>query len=98
MPVRGTIEGGPEDLFKAMKMTDREVNRGGNNHHDNWFGCIRTRQQPSADAELGHSAAALGHLTIIAYRLGRSLKWDPAKETFPEDDTANRLLKRTRRV
>ena len=98
MTVGGPIEGGPKELFTAMKMEDREVHRGDNNHHDNWFDCIRTRQRPSTDAELGHRAASLGHLTIIAYRLARSLKWDPVKEVFPEDETANRLLTRTKRV
>ena len=98
MTTGGPIEGGPEELFKAMKMENREVERGGNNHHDNWFACMRSRQRPSADAELGHRAASLGHLTIIAYRLGRSLKWDPVKEVFPDDEIANRLLTRTRRV
>jgi predicted dehydrogenase len=98
MTTGGPIEGGPEDIFKAMKMQSREVHRGENDHHANWFDCIRTRQRPSTDAKLGHSAAALGHLTIIAYRLQRSLKWDPIKETFSGDEQANRLLKRTKRV
>ncbi len=98
MTTGGPIEGGPEDLFTAMKMTNREVSPGDNNHHDNWFACMRSRQQPSTDAEIGHCSAALGHLTIIAYRLGRSVKWDPVKEVFPGDDSANRLLKRKRRV
>jgi predicted dehydrogenase len=98
MTTGGPIEGGPKDLFKAMKMDQRAVHPGDNNHHDNWFSCMRSRQQPSADAELGHRAAALGHLTIIAYRMGRSLKWDPRQEVFPDDDMANGLLKRTRRV
>ena len=98
MTTGGPIEGAPEDLFKAMKLDNREVRPGDNNHHDNWFACMRSRQQPSTDAELGHRAATLGHLTIIAYRMGCSLKWDPTPEIFPDDDRANGLLKRTRRA
>jgi predicted dehydrogenase len=98
MTTGGPIEGGPEDIFKAMKMERREIDRGENNHHENWFECIRTRQRPSTDAEIGHRSASLGHLTIIAYRLQRSLKWDPVKETFPGDEEANRLLTRAKRV
>jgi hypothetical protein len=68
-----------------------------NNHHDNWFECIRSRAQPSSHEEIGHRSASLGHLAIIAYRLGRSLKWDPVKEEFVGDDAANRLRSRALR-
>lgn len=98
MTTGGPIEGGPEEIFTAMNMESREVDRGENDHHANWLDCMRTRKRPSTDAELGHRAASLGHLTIIAYRLQRSLKWDPVQEVFPGDDEANRLLKRTKRA
>jgi hypothetical protein len=81
-----------------MNLKTRQVNIGQNNHHENWFDCIRTRRRPSCDAELGHRAASLGHLTIITYKLQRSLKWDPIKEQFQDDETANRLLSRAMRV
>jgi len=98
MTTGGQIEGGPEDVLLAMKLKAREVDGGQNNHHANWIECIRTRQRPSTDAELGHRAAALGHLTIIAYQLQRTLKWDPAKEEFPDDEAANRLMTRAKRI
>jgi len=97
MSTGGVVEGGPEKIFKEMKLTTRQVNIGENNHHANWFECIRTRRRPSCDAELGHRAASLGHLTIITHKLQKSLKWDPAKEEFPNDDAANRLCIRAMR-
>ena len=97
MSTGGPIEGGPDDLFSRMKLTTREVNIGDNNHHENWFECIRTRRPTSCGAEIGHRGASLGHLTIIAYKLQRSLKWDPDKEEFPGDDAANRLVGRSMR-
>ncbi|MBP8912258.1 MAG: Gfo/Idh/MocA family oxidoreductase [Phycisphaerae bacterium] len=93
----GPIEGGPDGLFERMKLTTREVNIGDNNHHANWFDCIRTRRQPSCSEEIGHRGASLGHLSIIGYKLQRSLWWDPVKEEFPGDDAANRLLSRSTR-
>ena len=78
-----------------MKLTTRQVNPGDNNHHANWFDCIRTRRQSSCGPEIGHRSASLGHLTIIAYRLGRSLKWDPDMEAFVGDEAATRLLARS---
>ena len=94
----GLIEGGPEKLFEEMKLRTRQVNIGENNHHANWFECIRTRRPPSCDEEIGHRSASLGHLTIIAHKLGRSLKWDPAKEEFLGDEAANRLCSRAMRA
>jgi len=96
MSTGGQIEGGPDEIFEEMKLKTRQVNIGDNNHHANWFDCIRTRRQPSTGEEIGHRSASLGHLTIIAHKLQRYLKWDPAKEEFL-DDEANRLRHRSMR-
>ncbi|MBN1807036.1 MAG: Gfo/Idh/MocA family oxidoreductase [Sedimentisphaerales bacterium] len=97
MSTGGDIEAGPENIFREMNLTTRQVNIGENDHHANWFECIRTRRQPNSHEEIGHRSASLGHLTIIAYKLQRSLKWDPAKEKFINDEEANRLLLRALR-
>ena len=70
---------------------------GANNHHANFFECIRTRNRPSCDEEIGHRGASTGHLAFIAYKLGRSLKWDPVKEIFPGDEEATRMVDRPKR-
>ncbi len=98
MSAGGPIQGGPEKLFKEIMLKIKDVNIGSNNHHANWFECIRTRKRPSCHEELGHRGASLGHLTIIAYKLKRTLKWDPANEEFINDDEANRLLSRSMRA
>lgn len=92
----GPIEGGPPEIFEEMGMANRQLT-GGNNHHSNWLECIRTRGRTSTDEEIGHRTASVGHLAHIAFKLGRSLKWDPAKETFPDDPQANRLRSRAMR-
>ena len=94
----GGITGGPEELMAEYNSPAHDVDLGGKNHHANWFECIKTRGKPYSHEEIGHRAASLGHLTIIAYKLGRSLKWDPVREVFPEDEQANRLLRRARRA
>ena len=58
---------------------------------------IRTRQKPGADIEIGHRTVSVCHLAHIAYRLGRPLKWDPAKEQFIGDEEANRMCSRSMR-
>jgi hypothetical protein len=94
----GPIDGGPEEIFREMDLKVRDPKMSGNNHHANWFECIRTRQKPSSHEEIGHRSASLGHLVTIAFRLGRSLKWDPAKEEFIGDDQANRMRSRAMRA
>jgi hypothetical protein len=67
------------------------------NHYANWLECIRNRQKPICDAEIGCRSATVCHLGIIAHRLGRPLKWDPAAERFINDPEADRLLSRPMR-
>ncbi|MGA2501121.1 MAG: gfo/Idh/MocA family oxidoreductase, partial [Tepidisphaeraceae bacterium] len=59
--------------------------------------CVRTRQRPFRDIELGHRTATLCHLGNIAYWLKRPLKWDPVKEEIIGDPEAARWLDRPKR-
>jgi predicted dehydrogenase len=59
--------------------------------------CVKTREKPFRDIEFAANTMAVCHLWIIAYRLGRSLKWDPVKQEFPGDAEANALADRARR-
>ena len=51
-------------------------------HMGNFFDCVRSRQQPIADVEVGHRAASVCHLGTIALRTGLKLQWDPQIEKF----------------
>ena len=53
---------------------------------------VKTRRQPGGNASTSHRSVSLLHLCNIAIRLGRKLKFDPAKQIFPGDDQANRLV------
>jgi predicted dehydrogenase len=66
-------------------------------HLQNWLDCIRSRQKPVADVEIGHRSVSICHLMNITRRIGRPLKWDPVKEAFVGDDEANRLVDLPRR-
>jgi len=63
----------------------------------NWLECIRSRQRPICDVEIGCRSVTVCHLGNIAYWLGRPLKWDPVKEEFVGDPEANRWLDRPKR-
>ncbi len=66
-------------------------------HLRNWLDCIRSREKPICDVEIGHRSATVCHLGNIARWTGRKLRWDPVKEVFPDDDEANEFLDRQRR-
>ncbi|MEI7730454.1 MAG: Gfo/Idh/MocA family oxidoreductase [Verrucomicrobiota bacterium] len=67
-------------------------------HEANWVECIKTRKTPICTAEIGHRTATICHLSGIAERLGRPMKWDPAKEEIIGDVEASRWLDRPRRA
>lgn len=67
-------------------------------HHQDWLNCIRTRQKPICDVEIGVRSVSVCHLANICLRVGRKLRWDPTKERFVGDEEANRLLHRPYRA
>jgi predicted dehydrogenase len=66
-------------------------------HMQDWLDCIRTRNRPVADVEIGHRSITVCHLANIARTLGRALRWDPQHERFVGDEQANEQLDRRRR-
>jgi predicted dehydrogenase len=67
-------------------------------HVRNFLDCVKSRKRPNADIEDGHRANTICRLGNIAYRLGRTLRWDPEKEQFAGDAEANRLAVGTYRA
>ncbi len=65
-----------------------------NNHHRNWLECIKTRELPITEVEIGHRTATICHLGNIALRLGRRVQWDPANEQIVNDSEASEMLDR----
>lgn len=66
-------------------------------HLGNWHDCIRSRELPIADVEVGHRSTTVCHLANIARWTERPLKWDPENERFIDDDEANTYLAREMR-
>ena len=66
-------------------------------HNQNWLDCIRSRDKPNADVEIGHRSISVCHLANIARLLGRVLRWDPGRERFVDDAEADAHLARPRR-
>ena len=66
-------------------------------HIRNFVQCIKSRQRPNADVEIGHRSTSVCHLVNIARELGRTLKWDAKAERFRNDQEADKLISRDRR-
>jgi len=110
---RGVVQGKPVEELSASPLKREDFNvydfdnrtrpeRAGKldaiiNHMGNFFDCIQSRRKPISDVESQHRSVSTCHLGNIAMRVGRTLKWDPTKETFPGDAAANALLTRPQR-
>jgi predicted dehydrogenase len=73
---------------------------GEGNNWANFIDCVRSRKQEDLNApiEEGHISCTLLHLGNVSYRLGRTLRFDPEKETVIGDEEANRMLRGTYRA
>ncbi|HTS31832.1 MAG TPA: Gfo/Idh/MocA family oxidoreductase [Bryobacteraceae bacterium] len=67
-------------------------------HARNFLDCVKSRKRPNADVEEGHRSAVMCHLGNISTRLGRSVRWDAAKEQVVGDVEANHMLGRPYRA
>jgi predicted dehydrogenase len=60
-------------------------------HKQNFIDCIKSGKRPNCDIEIGHVSSVMCHLGNIAWRVGRTLRFDPATETIVGDPEANKL-------
>jgi len=96
---RKGIESEPKSILQErLGEKDFHLPVVGNSHAKNWLDCIKSRQPPVVDAEIGARSATVCHLAYIGYALRRKLKWDPSKEQFVGDAAANKLLDKERRA
>jgi len=69
-----------------------------NNHMMNFINCVRSRQQPIANVEVGHRSVTVCHLGTLAIRTGLKLRWNPETEQFVDNQLANQWLSRPMRA
>lgn len=72
----------------------------GGDHYLNFIEAVRARDKSKLNGpvETAHLSSGLAHLGNVAYRLGRTLKFDPVKEEFIGDAQANAMLTRKYRA
>lgn len=94
---RGKVTSNPPEVVEEPIRDDEIHLYESTNHIGNWLECIKSREKPIADVEIGHRSTTVCHLGNIARWVGRKLQWDPVKEVFPGDEEANAYLDRPRR-
>jgi hypothetical protein len=86
-------------LGEFKKVVGEYVARTGRalSHMQNFVDCIKSRQPTVANPEVMHHSMTTVHAANICMWLKRSLKYDPLKEEFVNDEEANRLRSRAMR-
>jgi len=94
---RGKLDAYPKSLLSETIGPNEIHLPVSNNHKRNLLDCIKTGKKTVAPIEAAVRSDAICHLSDIAIRLGRKLRWDPENERFLNDDEANRMLTRPMR-
>lgn len=87
------------DGHPRQKRMEPLPRRGGNDdyhleHVKNFVECVKSRQKPTADVEIGHKSVIACHLGNIAARLRTQVQWDPKTETITGHPEAAGMLGR----
>ena len=87
------------EVYFGEKREPGPSRKAGGDHYANFIQAMRSRKtsDQNGPVETAHQSSALAHMANIAYRVNRTLQFDPAKEKFVGDSEANSRLKRTYR-
>ncbi|QDS99106.1 Gfo/Idh/MocA family protein [Adhaeretor mobilis] len=89
---------GLDEIHLPVSNLERTFDNPGNfyaDHVRNFLDCVITREDPLEPVEVGHRTASVCHLWNIAIKnIGKKLNWDPDKEKFTNDDSANSMCTR----
>jgi predicted dehydrogenase len=94
---RGKLKVEPEEIAEQPLGSDAVHLYESKDHKTNFLDCIRSREKPICDVEIGHRSATVCHLGNMVIDLGRPLAWNPQKEEFEGDSEANELRLKTYR-
>ena len=94
---RGFIDAEPKSLLQEVIGPEETHLYESSNHIGNFLDCVKTRATTITPVEVAHHSVMVAHLGIIAMKLERNLKFNPASERFQGDTDADRMLSRPMR-
>ena len=90
----------PKKKMSVIEMK-RTANAGENvraAHVRNFLDCVRSRQAPVENLEVGHHVSSVAHLGNLALRSRSRIEWDAASGSVRGNDAANALITRQYRA
>src|SRR5438552_656316 len=88
-------EHGKKQVEQAPSMKMEDVNNSHFDHVRNFLDCLKSRQRPTSDIEIGHLPTTTCLLGNLAYRSQQRLVWDVANQHLTEGGAeARKLLSR----
>ncbi|MDO5566593.1 MAG: Gfo/Idh/MocA family oxidoreductase [Planctomycetia bacterium] len=91
------MDQGVKDQFKQADYEALYNGKPVENHWEHFVRCVREGGTPISDVPSHIQAMNVCHLCVIATRLNREIKWDPAKEEIVSDDQAAAFVSRKQR-
>jgi len=82
-------EPGPRMEAMEDKEPDRQMDL---RHTRNFLDCVKSRERPNADVEIGHRSTTFCLLANISLATRSRVDWDAEREIILENDEANELL------
>ncbi|MDY0164992.1 MAG: Gfo/Idh/MocA family oxidoreductase [Thermoguttaceae bacterium] len=85
-----------DDREARMEPIDRQLPEGYaqhmRDHTRNFLDCLKSRERPRADVEIGHRSTSAALLANIALATESTIHWDPQREQITNLPEANQLL------
>src|SRR5262249_46892154 len=94
---RNYFEITPEKVERGKKPEVVKVenkNKQGEVHARNFLDCVKSRQLPTSDIEIGHRSTSTCLLGNVALRSGRRITWNAKTEKIESDSAAAKYLSR----
>jgi hypothetical protein len=94
---RGGIRAEPASLLR-VKIKPNEIHLlQDNDHYRDFLTGVRTRRTPISNIDSAVQSDFISHLSDIAIRSGRRIRWDPKTEKIVGDEAASRRMRRAMR-
>ncbi|MDZ7690916.1 MAG: Gfo/Idh/MocA family oxidoreductase [Balneolaceae bacterium] len=85
-----TLTPEPGSRLEALNMEVEENARA--KHVRNFLDCIKSRNKPICDVEIGHHSTVTAHLGNIAFRSEERIQWNSKTEQVQNSEEANNLV------